>query len=152
MLIFAHQQIECEPIAGLQLRISPQDDQIQLRSPTLFDGYWPPGPGALPLTADGWFGTGDLGRLDAAGRLHVLARRTDLIVTGGENVYPVEVEQALERCAAVTAGARSARAIASSKLRAGAAAVGGAASPAALPSSSSSPALQRKPLYRMLKG
>lgn len=92
-----------EPIAGLQLRIGPQDDQIQLRSPTLFDGYWPPGPDALPLTADGWFCTGDLGRLDAAGRLHVLARRTDLIVTGGENVYPLEVEQALERCAAVAA-------------------------------------------------
>lgn len=92
-----------EPIAGLTLRIDPQDEQIQLRSPTLFDGYWPPGPGALPLTADGWFSTGDLGRLDAAGRLHVLARRTDLIVTGGENVYPVEVEQALERCAAVAA-------------------------------------------------
>lgn len=92
-----------EPIAGLQLRIGAEDAQVQLRSPTLFDGYWPPGPGALPLTADGWFSTGDLGRLDAQGRLHVLSRRTDLIVTGGENVYPAEVEQALERCPAIAA-------------------------------------------------
>lgn len=92
-----------EPIAGLELRISAADDQIELRSPTLFDGYWPPRPGALPLTADGWFRTGDLGRVDLQGRLHVLARRTDLIVTGGENVYPAEVEQALERCPAVAA-------------------------------------------------
>ena len=91
------------PIAGLTLRIRPADDQIELRSPTLFDGYWPPGAQALALTGDGFFATGDLGRLDAQGRLHVLARRTDLIVSGGENVYPSEVEQALERCPGVAA-------------------------------------------------
>jgi len=91
-----------EPIAGLSLRLG-DDGQLELRAPTLFDGYWPPGPQALPLTADGYFVTGDLGRLDAQGRLHILARRTDLIVTGGENVYPVEVEQALERCPGVAA-------------------------------------------------
>ena len=91
-----------EPIAGLQLRIG-EDGQLQVRAPTLFDGYWPPGPQALPLTEDGFFVTGDLGQLDAQGRLHILARRTDLIVSGGENIYPVEVEQALERCPGVAA-------------------------------------------------
>ncbi len=91
-----------EPIAGLDLRIG-EDGQLQVRAPTLFDGYWPPGPQALPLTEGGFFATGDLGQLDAQGRLHLLARRTDLIVTGGENVYPVEVEQALERCPGVAA-------------------------------------------------
>lgn len=88
------------PLPGAEVRIL--DDQIQIRGPMLFDGYHRRGaPPQLPLTADGWFATGDLGRLDADGSLHVLARRTDLIVTGGENVYPIEVEQALERCPGV---------------------------------------------------
>lgn len=88
------------PLPGAEVRI--EGDQIQIRGPMLFDGYHRRGaPPHLPLTADGWFATGDLGRLDADGNLHVLARRTDLIVTGGENVYPIEVEQALERCPGV---------------------------------------------------
>lgn len=77
---------------------------IEVRGPTLMRGYWSglDKPLAMPRTSDGWFVTGDLGALDETGRLFVHARRTDLIVTGGENVYPAEVEQAFERCAGVT--------------------------------------------------
>jgi len=82
------------PLPGVELRIS-DDDGIQLRGPTLFSGYLPASDRSTFLD-DGWFPTGDRGRLDEAGNLHVLGRRTDRIVTGGENVDPVEVEQALE--------------------------------------------------------
>jgi len=72
--------------------------RIQVRGPTLMSGYLAGSgePLRSSLTADGFFDTGDLGALDEQGRLFVHARRTDLIVTGGENVYPAEVEQALE--------------------------------------------------------
>ena len=63
--------------------------RIHVRGPTLMQGYWK----QPPLL--GSFDTGDLGSLDSEGCLHVAARRTDLIVTGGENVYPAEVEQVL---------------------------------------------------------
>ena len=70
--------------------------RIHVRGPTLMAGYFR----APPL--EGWFDTGDIGALDAAGELHIHARRTDLIVTGGENVYPAEIEQVLESCEGVS--------------------------------------------------
>ncbi|AKT40207.1 class I adenylate-forming enzyme family protein [Chondromyces crocatus] len=96
------------PLGGSEVRLVDVDDagagRIQVRSATLFRGYWrgPERAPEHPLDAEGWFDTGDLGRLDDAGRLHVLARRTDLVVTGGENVYPAEVERALEGCEGVS--------------------------------------------------
>ena len=84
-------------LAGVELRVDGSG-RIHLRGPTLMSGYFR-GEGREADTSmftDGWFDTGDLGELDGAGRLHVHARRTDLIVTGGENVYPLEIEQCLE--------------------------------------------------------
>ncbi len=75
--------------------------RIEVRGPMLMAGYLD----APPLPPSAWFDTGDLGELDARGCLTVHARRTDLIVTGGENVYPAEVERALERCPGVAAAA-----------------------------------------------
>ncbi|WP_437759284.1 class I adenylate-forming enzyme family protein [Sorangium sp. So ce1389] len=95
------------PISGVELRVegagSDGVGRIEIRGPALFRGYYR-GPERAPeLLVDGagWFSTGDLGALDAAGRLHVAARRSDLIVTGGENVYPAEVEHVLASCAGV---------------------------------------------------
>lgn len=69
--------------------------EIQVRGPVVFAGYWArPGASARAL-AGGWLRTGDVGTLDAGGVLRVLDRRDDLIVSGGENVYPAEVEAAL---------------------------------------------------------
>ncbi len=89
-----------EPLPGTKVRIA--DGRIQVRGATMMAGYW----NEPPLPQRAWFDTGDLGRLDERGRLHVHARRCDLIVTGGENVYPAEVEDVLENfpgiaCAAV---------------------------------------------------
>lgn len=69
---------------------------IWLKGAQVFDGY-----GGLSarknFDADGWFNTGDLGYLDNKNRLYIETRRTDLIITGGENVSPDEVEAALEK-------------------------------------------------------
>ncbi len=84
-------------LPGVELRVE-DGGRIHLRGPTLMSGYFR-GEGRAPDTSaftDGWLDTGDLGELDAAGNLQVHARRTDLIVTGGENVYPLEIEQCLE--------------------------------------------------------
>jgi acyl-CoA synthetase (AMP-forming)/AMP-acid ligase II len=57
--------------------------------------YWKPGPREFETIRDGWFHTGDLGRIDDAGNLHIVGRTKDMIISGGFNVYAVEVENAL---------------------------------------------------------
>lgn len=81
-----------------------EEGAIEVRGPTLLAGYLDEPPGDPPVV-DGWLRTGDFGRLDRAGRLTVLARRDDLIVSGGENVYPAEVEAALLALPAVAGAA-----------------------------------------------
>ncbi|MEV0697230.1 AMP-binding protein [Saccharopolyspora sp. NPDC050389] len=76
------------PVDSVELSIL--DGEIAVRGPQIMPGYW----GGEPLW-DGWFRTGDLGRVDDAGYVHLAGRRSELIVTGGFNVYPAEVEQAI---------------------------------------------------------
>ncbi len=78
---------------GLTSEEPGQPGQIWVRGPSLFSGYWPDGIGGP--NEEGWFQTGDIGYLDDDGYLFVLARRTDLILVSGFNVYPREVEQVL---------------------------------------------------------
>jgi fatty-acyl-CoA synthase len=76
--------------------------ELLLRGPNLFDGYWGnPAATAAALDADGWFRTGDVGRREADGHVTILDRTKDMIISGGENVYPAEIEQVLSSCAAV---------------------------------------------------
>jgi malonyl-CoA/methylmalonyl-CoA synthetase len=66
---------------------------IEVRGPNVFKGYWRmPEKTAEEFTADGWFKTGDVGRMDADGRVSIVGRSKDLIISGGYNVYPAEVE------------------------------------------------------------
>jgi O-succinylbenzoic acid--CoA ligase len=74
-----------------------QEGEILVRGPTVMAGYWRDAPASAAAVVDGWLRTGDLGRLGEDGELQVLARREDLIVTGGENVYPAEVEALLRQ-------------------------------------------------------
>ncbi|MEW6706571.1 MAG: malonyl-CoA synthase [Pseudomonadota bacterium] len=90
------------PLPGVQVRV--HDDQgralpageignIEVKGPNVFAGYWRmPEKTKEEFTADGWFRTGDVGRFDADGYLSIVGRSKDLIISGGYNVYPAEVE------------------------------------------------------------
>ncbi len=86
------------PLPGVELRVA--HGLLEVRSPTLFTGY----VGAPnPFSDDGFFNTGDRGELDPELGLFVFGRASDLIITGGENVDPVEVEHALLACGGLSA-------------------------------------------------
>lgn len=74
-----------------------QTGEIQVLAPTLCDGYWDDPAASTALFQDGWLRTGDLGHLDGDGYLHLTGRSKDLIISGGMNIFPAEVEEALER-------------------------------------------------------
>ncbi len=82
------------PLAPDTVSIS-REGEIRVRGATLFQGYWQQGKLDLPLEAEGWFATGDLGTFDEAGRLHVTGRKGNRFVCGGENVQPEDIERAL---------------------------------------------------------
>jgi long-chain acyl-CoA synthetase len=84
------------PPAGIQMRLA-DDGEIQFRGPTLFKGYWhDTAATAAGFTPDGWYRTGDIGHLDAAGRLILSGRSKDMIVLpNGFNVYPEDIENQL---------------------------------------------------------
>ncbi|MEW5994071.1 MAG: o-succinylbenzoate--CoA ligase, partial [Candidatus Zixiibacteriota bacterium] len=71
------------------------DGEILVKGATLFRGYVEGDRVALPLDNDGWFHTGDVGRIDADGCLTVLGRKDNMFISGGENIFPEEIESAL---------------------------------------------------------
>ena len=84
------------PLPGVELRIEGERREIQVRGPNVFDGYWRrPEANAESFTADGFFRTGDLGRIESDGYVTLDGRATELIISGGYNVYPREVEDVL---------------------------------------------------------
>ena len=94
------------PLMEVDLRLVDEHGQpcasdeiggIEVRGPNVFCGYWQmPEKTAEEFTADGFFKTGDLGRFDADGYLTIVGRSKDLIITGGYNVYPKEIESVLD--------------------------------------------------------
>ncbi len=90
------------PLPGVQLRVRGDDGQdlpvgeiggIQVKGPNVFRGYWHmPEKTAEEFTADGFFKTGDVGKIDERGYVTIVGRSKDLIISGGYNVYPAEIE------------------------------------------------------------
>jgi fatty-acyl-CoA synthase len=75
------------------------DGEIWVRGPNVMRGYWnDPAATAAALTRDGWFRTGDLARVDEEGFYWIMGRSNELIISGGENVYPAELENVLADC------------------------------------------------------
>jgi len=106
------------PLSGVSVRIgaSPTDADrgsadgtgavgtgaVEVAGPSVFEGYWGrPDLHDETFTPDGWYRTGDVGRFDEDGYLHLVGRSKDLIISGGLNVYPKEVEDALDARAGV---------------------------------------------------
>jgi malonyl-CoA/methylmalonyl-CoA synthetase len=70
---------------------------IEVRGPNVFKGYWQmPEKTAEEFRDDGFFVTGDMGRMDAHGRISIVGRAKDLVISGGYNVYPKEVEKLID--------------------------------------------------------
>lgn len=113
------------PIPGIETRLMPvgaRDDdeptapgdvgELQVRGPNVMLGYYrDPGQTAAAITPGGWLKTGDLARVDARGYLHIVGRCKELIIRSGFNVYPTEVEQALNSHPSVLQSAVIGRAV-----------------------------------------
>ena len=95
------------PLPGVELKVTDPDSgaslptgeigQIEVRGSNVFQGYWQmPEKTAAELRADGFFITGDLGRIDEDGYVTIVGRNKDLIISGGYNIYPKEIELVLD--------------------------------------------------------
>ena len=96
------------PLPGVEVRVAggAETGVIEIRGPSVFSQYWRnPQKTAEEFTADGWFITGDVGRRDDDGRVWISGRAKDLIISGGYNVYPKEIELVLDEMAGVTESA-----------------------------------------------
>jgi len=104
------------PLPGVELRISDPDTgdpvkdgevgMIEVRGPNVFKGYWRmPEKTEAEFRPDGFFITGDLGKIDAGGYVSIVGRGKDLVITGGYNVYPKEVETEIDELDGVSESA-----------------------------------------------
>ena len=104
------------PLPGVSLRVSESETgrpvpdgetgMIEVKGPNVFAGYWRmPEKTAAEFRADGFFITGDLGKIDARGYVHIVGRGKDLVISGGYNIYPKEVESEIDAMAGVVESA-----------------------------------------------
>ncbi len=106
------------PLPGAEVRIGPppggppkpagsapvrsaDEGELLVRGPMVFGGYWERPDATAACFTDGWFRTGDIASVDEAGYVSIRARATELVISGGWNVYPAEVEDVLHGCPGV---------------------------------------------------
>jgi malonyl-CoA/methylmalonyl-CoA synthetase len=98
------------PLPGVSIRVAGGAEHpgaagigaLEVKGPNVFAGYWMDETKTRSeFTADGWFKTGDLGRIDDLGHVHIVGRAKDLVISGGYNVYPKEVEAELDALSGV---------------------------------------------------
>jgi fatty-acyl-CoA synthase len=75
--------------------------EVWTRGPNLFSGYWQRPDATAQAFSDGWFKTGDLARIDTEGFIYIVDRKKDMMISGGENIYPAEIEDVLYRHPAI---------------------------------------------------
>jgi acyl-CoA synthetase (AMP-forming)/AMP-acid ligase II len=99
-----------KPMRGLQIRVVDEDDndcapgdvgEVIIAGPLIMKGYWNQPEETAKAVRNGWFYSGDAGYFDAEGYLYIHDRVKDMIVSGGENIYPAEVESALAGMAGI---------------------------------------------------
>ncbi|GAA4815124.1 acyl-CoA synthetase [Tomitella cavernea] len=104
--VIAHAGSIGKPVTHVQMRVADEDGcdvpagevgELLLRGPSIFVGYWQKPEATATALRDGWFFSGDLAREDEDGYFYIVDRKKDMVITGGENVYPAEVEQVLYR-------------------------------------------------------
>ncbi len=100
--LFEPNEIEIRDEEGQTVATNEQGI-IWLKGPQVFDGYL--GQAGLAFDKEGWFNTGDIGHLNVNGHLFIESRRTDLIISGGENISPFEVESELQKIDPITEAA-----------------------------------------------
>ena len=83
------------PLPGVEVRLEGDPAEIQVKGPNVFSGYWERPEENTEVFVDGWFRTGDLGAIDPEGYLSIVGRAKELIISGGFNVYPREVEEVI---------------------------------------------------------
>jgi malonyl-CoA/methylmalonyl-CoA synthetase len=81
------------PLPGISVRLA--EGELQVKGPNVFAGYWRRPDATAAAFVDGWFKTGDLGAVSADGYYTLQGRRSDLIISGGFNIYPREIEELL---------------------------------------------------------
>jgi long-chain acyl-CoA synthetase len=102
------------PIRGVQMRVFGDDGtevpagevgEVAIRGANVMKGYWGKPEATAEVVPDGWFRTGDLGRVDEDGCYYIVDRKKELIIRGGYNVYPREIEEVLYEHPAVVEAA-----------------------------------------------
>ncbi len=85
------------PLPGVEVRVTGGGGILEVRGPNVFKGYWrAPGKTEEAFRDDGFFITGDLARIDGRGYVHIVGRASDMIISGGLNVYPKEIETVID--------------------------------------------------------